>query len=114
MVKKEYIAAAAVIFVAAAVWFAGKLMSEGDTVTVTVDGKLFGSYPLNTEAKIDICGKNILTIENGEAYMSWADCPDKLCIHQGKITNGAKSIVCLPNRVVVTLSTESQLDAVSQ
>ena len=38
-----------------------------------------------------------------------ADCPDKLCVRQGALDrNGV--IVCLPNRVVVRVSTESGAD----
>lgn len=33
--------------------------------------------------------------------MKWADCPDKLCIHQGKISHTGETIACLPNRVTV-------------
>ena len=40
-------------------------------------------------------------ISGGEAFMKWADCPDKLCIHQGKISHTGETIACLPNRVTV-------------
>ena len=35
--------------------------------------------------------------------MSDADCPDKLCIHQGRIHKNGQWIICLPNRVAVTI-----------
>ena len=39
-----------------------------------------------------------------EADMKEADCPDKLCVHQKAISAENESIVCLPNRVVVTVT----------
>ena len=42
-----------------------------DTVTVKVDGKVTGTYPLAKDQKIRINGgTNILTIKNGKAKMT--------------------------------------------
>ena len=60
----------------------------------------FGTYPLSEDQEIPIGEGNILAISGGEAFMKWADCPDKLCIHQRKISH-AETIACLPNRVTV-------------
>jgi hypothetical protein len=49
---------------------------------------------------------NVLVIQDGYAYMKEADCPDGLCIHQGRIHKAGQSIVCLPNRVVVTIESD--------
>jgi len=43
-------------------------------------------------------------IRDGKADMKEADCPDKLCVHQKAISAENESIVCLPNRVVVTVT----------
>ena len=43
----------------------------------------------------------VIRISGGEAFMKWADCPDKLCIRQGKISHTGETIACLPNRVTV-------------
>lgn len=32
-----------------------------------------------------------------------ADCPDKLCVHQGFISSTGLPIVCLPNKLVIRL-----------
>ena len=56
------------------------------TVTVTVDGKVYGN------------------------------CPDQLCVHQQAISKESQTIVCLPNKVVaeVTGNTKKDYDAVVQ
>ena len=81
-----------------------------------VDGKVTGTYPLAKDQKIRINGgTNILTIKNGKAKMTDADCPDQLCVHQKAASKNHESIICLPNKVVVEVdgSEESEFDAVA-
>jgi len=47
--------------------------------------------------------KNVIAVEQGRIRMLSADCPDGICVRQGWISGGAFPIVCLPNRVVITL-----------
>lgn len=51
---------------------------------------------------------NIIFVENGQISVIEADCPDKLCIKQGAISNGARPIVCLPNNVVIKLTDDEE------
>ena len=48
--------------------------------------------------------------------MTKADCPDKLCVNQNAVSKNGESIICLPNKVVVTVdsSENSEFDAVAQ
>ena len=68
----------------------------GDEAVASYDLSVDGIYKLNG-------GSNILVIEDGMAYISYADCPDGWCKHQGKISLLSERIVCLPNRVMVTV-----------
>lgn len=78
---------------------------KGAYVRVTIDGKETASYELGTDARIPIyCSENdynILVIADGKAYMEEANCPDKLCVKQAKISCEAETIVCLPHKLVV-------------
>lgn len=58
---------------------------------------------------------NILTINDGVAYMKEASCPDLLCVHQAKISKTGEQIVCLPNKIVVEIinGEKSDVDVVS-
>jgi hypothetical protein len=76
----------------------------GECVTVSVDGEYIGTYSLLTDREISISGgKNILKIDGGEAFMTHADCPDHVCVNTGKISKVGQSIICLPNKVTVTV-----------
>lgn len=86
--------------------------APAECVRITVNGEIFCEKPLTTDCEIDINGTNTAVIEKGAVYMKSADCPDKLCIKQGAVRDGAKKIVCLPNRVIIELTKKSEVDTV--
>lgn len=98
------------------------LMKQGTKepeAVIRVNGIVYGRYPLAKDREIPIpgnIGTNVLTIENGTAYMSQAVCPDKICrnIH-GKIQYQGEQIVCIPGGIVVMIENgeASELDAVA-
>lgn len=59
---------------------------------------------------------NIVSVKDGAAFMSFADCSNKDCIHMGELKQGSKKqIACLPNKVLVYLiSSESEVDGVTR
>lgn len=81
----------------------GKRKTGADAV-VSVEGKEQGRYSLSIDGEYMLNGgTNVLIIENGTARISDADCPDKLCIKQGKIKYTTQCITCLPNKLTVTI-----------
>lgn len=90
----------------------------GDTVKVTVDGEIYGIYPLNRNVSEEIVsGKdnecvNRFVILDGKAYMEYASCPDGICVDHRPVFRDGESIVCLPNRVVLTVITDNREDSV--
>ncbi len=76
----------------------------GEFVEIYVGSRLYKKVSLYENREINIDEKNIVVIENGSAYMKYADCPDKLCVKMGKITKRGSDIICLPNRVRVEIS----------
>ncbi len=86
---------------------------EGSTVKVTVDGQLFGTYSLEQDRIVEIKterGHNILVIENGTAYIKEASCPDGVCSSHRPIRFSGSSIICLPNKVVVSIEGDEKDD----
>lgn len=82
------------------------LRTEGDIVEVEIDGEIVATYSLSADGEYEIGEGNILTIKDGKAYMSYADCPDKTCVKTRAISNSGESIICLPNRVSVRVVAE--------
>ena len=82
---------------------------EGDTVTVEVDGKVYGVYSLTEDRTVEIrTGEheeelNRLVIKDGKAFVEAATCPDGICAAHKPILREGESIVCLPHKVVITV-----------
>ncbi len=106
-IKNDIFLAASVIIVAVLVFFIIGLIAEnGDSVRIEKDGKLYAEYPLNEDRTVkieDAGGYNLLIIEEGKVFIKEASCPDKLCVNQGAASKNGETIVCLPNKTVVTV-----------
>lgn len=79
-----------------------KAESAGGVLEITIDGELYGTYPLKEEQEIDIVspyGRNTVVIEQGMAFVTQADCPDKICQGMPKISQEDEMICCLPHRL---------------
>ena len=77
---------------------------EGGVAVVRVNGVVTERHPLNADGTFPLNGgSNILVIQDGQAWLSEADCPDKLCVKQGRIHYSGQVITCLPNRLTVTV-----------
>ncbi len=80
------------------------LRAEGDSVIVTVDGEIYGEYPLDADTTVRIIcdgGYNVLVIEGGRALVSEASCPDLICASHRPVEHDGESIICLPNKTVI-------------
>lgn len=81
---------------------------EGATAEVQIDGESVARYSLQKDGEYALNGgTNILVIEGGEAYLTYANCPDLVCVKTGRIRYVGESIVCLPNRVSVVIRGEN-------
>jgi hypothetical protein len=116
MKKRDIILIASVLLVAVVLLLVVELTKEkGARVEVKVNGQTVAEYSLTADGRYELNdGTNILVIENGSAYLSDANCPDKLCVHQGKISRTGEVITCLPNKLTVTVfGAEDSVDLIS-
>jgi len=109
-----------VLLLCAAVLFVLSLTIGGDIgsqAVITVDGHEEVRLPLDKDSVYTVENEgrlNIIRIENGEVFMEHASCPDGHCTAQGRVSRTGEVIVCLPNRVTVTVAGDSQeLDSVA-
>lgn len=89
----------------------------GVRVVVTVDGKEYGSYPLNRDTVVEIEGKlgiNIMEIKDGSVRMVEAVCPDLYCVQYKPISANGEQIICLPGTIILEIrgGEESELDSI--
>lgn len=104
------------LLIAGLVWGGSLLTREaGGEALITADGEEVARLPLNKNTTLSLAG-NTVVVEDGEVYVSEADCPDHSCVRQGAVSHKGETIVCLPHRLVVevTAGEESPVDAVAQ
>ena len=46
----------------------------------------------------------VIKVKDGKIRIEESDCKDQLCVYQGAISNTHEKIVCLPNKIVITIS----------
>lgn len=86
---------------------------DAGLVVIEVDGTVYGEYSLREKQEVFINDTNVLMIEDGKASMREADCPDQICVEHVSISKNGETIVCLPNKVIVTVTQgqDGELDA---
>ena len=100
----------AAVLLIAAIGLAAYLIfaKNGERVVVTLDGEHYADYPLDEDISLTInakdgVGTNLLVISDGRAYVTEASCPDLICVNHRPIWREGEAIVCLPNKVVVSI-----------
>ena len=117
MHKRDFVLIGIVLVLIVATCLVVALTKEtGACVIVRVDGQQVATYSLLEDGEYSLNGgTNILRIQDGKAFLVDADCPDKNCVNRGKIDQTGESIICLPNRLTVTVygAQDSEVDLVS-
>lgn len=105
MIKRDLILIGAILaLILAAFGIMSLVKEDGAYVVVRVDGKQVAEYSLSKDGEYELNGgTNILKIEDGKAFLTSANCPDHLCVNQGKIDQSGETITCLPNKLTVTV-----------
>ena len=82
------------------------IKKDGELANIYCNGSLIKSINLSKVEEsytIDVEGHNTVLVEKGQISMLKADCPDKLCVKQGKIKSADYPIVCLPNKIIIRI-----------
>jgi len=102
-------------------WNNQRLASDEKVVEVYIGGELVDSHALEEEGTYRYEteeGFNVVTISNGQAFMSEADCPTLSCIQEGSIEHVNETVVCLPHKFHIVIkgvdTKENEIDAISQ
>lgn len=91
---------------------------SGTTAEIVVDGEVIQTVDLSKAdgeqyITVEYEGRtNTILVQNGRICVIEAQCPDKVCVETGWIPSGEKSIVCLPNHLVIRIvESNSEIDA---
>lgn len=87
-----------------------KSREGGYTADIFQNGNLIKSISLEevqVSYRFTVTGDNgcvnEIEVRPGSIAIVSADCPDKLCVHQGFISDSRLPVTCLPNRIVILL-----------
>lgn len=113
--KKDIIILSVLFILAFGLFFLSNIMNHEKSKYVKVyrEDVLIKTYPLNENAQYEIKTENDsnqIVIQNRSVFMKDANCPDKLCVKQGKVSKNGESIICLPHKIVVKISSEEEAE----
>ncbi len=92
-----------IILICIAIPVAIGIASNGEkTLVISYDGDVVKEISLMQNEAYNIHGVEV-TVENGTAFVSETNCPDRLCMKMSKAKNVGDSIICVPNKVSVRI-----------
>lgn len=93
-----------------------KVTASGSVASIFLDGECIQTIDLDRVTEdytFEITGDNYtntVEVAPGKIRVVSSDCPDKICVNTGWISDSSKTIVCLPNRLVIKIDAESESD----
>ncbi len=121
MKKNDFILIGVILIVGLMIWIPSKFSQKADLengrAVVTIDGEVYRAYSLLGETEETITledgSYNVLKITNGVVDITSASCPDQYCVDHRTVSKNNETIVCLPNKLIVTIESteESEIDA---
>ena len=86
---------------------------EAVRAEIRSDGELIATVDLRIDQEFTVTtpwgGENVITVRSGAIAVTQANCPDHYCMHRGFCNSGG-SIVCLPNKLVISFAGEQDVD----
>ena len=97
-----------------AVLFLPRGETENGNVEIYKAGERIYVFPLTEERTFSVDGeyRNVVSVKDGRVAIVESDCPGTDCVHTGWISSAGRSIVCLPNRVEIRITSFDEVDFV--
>ncbi len=119
--KADILIIAGILFIAILIMIVPGLFYKNNIAEVVIiqERTEIGRYSLLQNETITVTdsegGYNLIMINEGTVQVTDADCPDKLCVKQRAINCHGESIICLPHKLVIQISSgkESGIDAMT-
>ena len=113
----DFVAVLFILLIAAAVYFVPSY-GDADVLSVYVDGKLTRVVDLKAQEEYEFevkseFGYNKIRVSGGRVCVTESTCENKLEINAGEIYKAGQSLICIPNRLVVTIEGKDEYDAIT-
>lgn len=93
--------------------------TAGRTAVITVDGIERKRLSLSNDGELTVhgpIGETVIKVENNHVRVLRSDCAAKVCVKTGRIQHTGQMIVCVPNKVVISITANHQrsIDVVTE
>lgn len=95
--------------------------SQNNMAIIKVEDEIIKSVTLPNSQKdwhFTVKGKMgpaIIEVNREKIRMHESPCPDQICVHRGWIDSPGETIICVPNRVVITIQQRDKgIDGITQ
>lgn len=102
------------LIVLSGVLFLPRGETENGNVEIYKAGERIYVFPLTEDRTFSVDGeyRNVISVKDGRVAIVESNCPGTDCVHTGWISAARRSIVCLPNRVEVRITSFDEVDFV--
>ncbi len=100
----------------ASIFVVDHLVGKGSVAVVEVDGQMAHRLDLSVDCQKVVAvplGDMVIEVRQGRVRVSSSPCPHKLCVSVGWVHQAGGLIVCVPNRVLVRVEGQEEVDAVT-
>jgi hypothetical protein len=92
------------------------LAQSGESVVVTTPTETH-TLPLFEEATLTLTGRDgmtvVVTVADGTAGFAASECPDRLCVHTGRLHHAGATAACVPAGITLRITGVGEVDAVA-
>lgn len=89
------------------------IFKNSQTAEILYDNTVIETVSLDKDRtfSLDKFPNIVFEIKDGSIAFIQSDCPDKVCVHTGFINKTGQTAVCLPNKIILKLVSDSRDDA---
>ena len=107
MKRRLFALTLALLLVSGGLWLYSLLSrNAGGWAVAEIDGRPAARISLQEDTTL-VLGEdghtNTIVVKDGGVSVVSASCPDKVCVKQGEIRYEGQVIVCLPNRLIISI-----------
>ncbi len=80
--------------------------SSPEYVSISLNGNTILNLDMHTDTLVTVvgeCGLFAVRIKNCAASIESSKCPEQICVHAHPISRTGESIICVPNRIIITI-----------
>lgn len=94
-----------ILAAATGMYFLKGASAEASYAVITFDGRLADRIPLQTDGRYtypQVPGM-VFTVQDGAVSVTESSCRDGVCVRTGAVSHAGEAIICIPNKIAVTV-----------